>query len=139
PPPPPPPPPPPTTTTDAPEVVCSSLNQEFVVYFEWDRADLTSQAAAVIDQAVANINGEAGCAPNTVSIAGHTDTSGASAYNQRLSQRRADIVASALASRGIDSSIITEEAKGETDLAKATRDGVREPLNRRSEVVITVQ
>jgi glycine/D-amino acid oxidase-like deaminating enzyme len=36
-------------------------------------------------------------------------------------------------------SIITEEAKGETDLAKATRDGVREPLNRRSEVVITVQ
>ena len=40
---------------------------------------------------------------------------------------------------GIDSSIITEEAKGETDLAKATRDGVREPLNRRSEVVITVQ
>jgi outer membrane protein OmpA-like peptidoglycan-associated protein len=132
-------PPPPTTTTDAPEVVCSSLNQEFVVYFEWDRADLTSQAAAVIDQAVANINGEAGCAPNTVSIAGHTDTSGASAYNQRLSQRRANVVANALAARGIEPSIITEEAKGETDLAKATRDGVREPLNRRSEVVITVQ
>ena len=33
----------------------------------------------------------------------------------------------------------TETAKGETDLAKATRDGVREPLNRRSEVVITVK
>jgi OOP family OmpA-OmpF porin len=74
-----------------------------------------------------------------VSIAGHTDTSGASAYNQRLSQRRADVVGQALIARGIDASLITEEAKGETELAKATRDGVREPLNRRSEVVITVQ
>jgi outer membrane protein OmpA-like peptidoglycan-associated protein len=44
-----------------------------------------------------------------------------------------------LIARGIDASLITEEAKGETELAKATRDGVREPLNRRSEVVITVQ
>lgn len=119
--------------------MCSGLSQNFVVYFEWDKADLTSQAAAVIDQAVANITAGAECAPSAVSIAGHTDTSGASAYNARLSQRRADIVASALESRGVDAGIITETAKGETELAKATRDGVREPLNRRAEVVITVQ
>jgi len=122
-----------------PAVVCSDLGQSFVVYFEWDKADLTSQASAVIDQAVANIQSEASCATNSVSIAGHTDTSGASAYNQRLSQRRADIVSQALVARGIDVGLITEAAKGETDLAKATRDGVREPLNRRSEVVITVK
>lgn len=109
------------------------------MYFEWDRSDLTSEAAAVIDQAVANIRAEAACAPSSVVIEGHTDSSGASAYNQRLSQRRADVVANALTARGIDSSIITELAKGETELAKATRDGVREPLNRRSEVTITVQ
>ena len=119
--------------------MCAGLNQNFVVYFEWDKADLTSQAAAVIDQAVANITAGAGCAPSAVSIAGHTDTSGASAYNAKLSQRRADIVASALVSRGVDATLITETAKGETDLAKATRDGVREPLNRRSVVEITVQ
>ncbi len=118
---------------------CANLNQSFVVYFEWDRADLTSQAAAVIDQAVANIRSGSGCAPSSVSIAGHTDTSGGNAYNERLSQRRADIVADALTSRGIDSALISKVAKGESDLAKATRDGVREPLNRRSEVVITVQ
>lgn len=109
------------------------------MYFEWDKADLTSQASAVIDQAVANIRGEGACSAGSVSIEGHTDTSGASAYNQRLSQRRADVVANALSSRGIDSSIITETAKGETELAKATRDGVREPLNRRSEVRIVVR
>ena len=120
-------------------MVCSDLGQNFVVYFEWDKADLTSQASAVIDQAVANVRSEASCATSAVTISGHTDTSGASAYNQRLSQRRADIVAQALMARGIDASLITEEAKGETDLAKATRDGVREPLNRRSVVVITVE
>ena len=122
----------------APAAQCAGLNQNFVVYFEWDKADLTSQASAVIDQAVANIRGGAGCAASAVSIVGHTDTSGTNAYNDRLSARRADIVASALSSRGIDSAIIAKSSKGESALAKATRDGVREPLNRRSEVTISV-
>jgi outer membrane protein OmpA-like peptidoglycan-associated protein len=108
------------------------------VYFEWDRSDLTSQAAAVIDQAVANIAAGAGCSAGGVTIVGHTDTSGASAYNERLSVRRADVVAAALAERGITATI-DKSGKGETALAKATNDGVREPLNRRSEVTIIVQ
>jgi outer membrane protein OmpA-like peptidoglycan-associated protein len=126
-------------TTETVAQQCSALNQEFVVYFEWDRSDLTSQAAAVIDQAVANIAAGTGCAPSSVSIVGHTDTSGASAYNEKLSVRRADVVAAALSERGIGASIIDKSGKGETALAKATNDGVREPLNRRSEVSIIVQ
>jgi outer membrane protein OmpA-like peptidoglycan-associated protein len=136
--PPPPPPPPPVETTETPAQQCSALNQQFVVYFEWDRSDLTSQAAAVIDQAVANIAAGAGCAAGGVTIVGHTDTSGASAYNERLSVRRADVVAAALSERGITATI-DKSGKGETALAKATNDGVREPLNRRSEVTIIVQ
>lgn len=115
------------------------MNQAFVVYFEWDRADLTSQASAVIDQAIANIRDRADCSTGGVTIVGHTDTSGASAYNQRLSARRASVVSDALQSRGIDASAIGADGRGENDLAKATRDGVREPLNRRSEVTIIVQ
>jgi outer membrane protein OmpA-like peptidoglycan-associated protein len=110
-----------------------------VVYFEWDRSDLTSQASAVIDQAVANIRAREDCAPGSVTIVGHTDTSGASSYNARLSQRRAASVATALNERGIGSDMISTEGRGENDLAKATRDGVREPLNRRSEVTIIVR
>ena len=109
------------------------------MYFEWDRADLTSQASAVIDQAIANIEERAECSTGDVTIVGHTDTSGASAYNQRLSARRAAIVSDALQSRGIDAEAIDTAGRGETDLAKATTDGVREPLNRRSEVTIIVQ
>ena len=110
-----------------------------MVYFEWDSSDLTSQASAVVDQAIANIRDRADCSTGGVTIVGHTDTSGASAYNRRLSASRAAIVADALQNRGIDASAIDTAGRGEDDLAKATRDGVREPLNRRSEVTIIVQ
>ena len=115
------------------------MNQAFVVYFEWDRADLTSQASAVIDQAIANVRERSECSTGEVTIVGHTDTSGASAYNQRLSARRASIVSDALQARGIAAEAIDTAGRGENDLAKATNDGVREPLNRRSEVTIIVQ
>jgi len=115
------------------------VNQSFVVYFEWDGADLTSQASAVVDQAIANIEARADCSTGGVTIVGHTDTSGASAYNQRLSARRASVVATALEARGIDAALVNMSGQGENALAKATRDGVREPLNRRSEVTIIVQ
>ena len=110
-----------------------------MVYFEWDSSDLTSQAAAVVDQAIANIRDRADCATGGVSIVGHTDTSGASAYNQRLSASRAAVVSDALQARGIAADAISTDGRGENDLAKATNDGVREPLNRRSEVTIVVQ
>ena len=139
PPPPPPPPPPPAEPEVAPVAACSTVNQAFVVYFEWDSSNLTSQASAVIDQAIANIAEREDCSTGGVTIVGHTDTSGASAYNQRLSARRAAIVSDALQSRGIDAGSIDTDSRGENDLAKATRDGVREPLNRRSEVTIIVQ
>jgi outer membrane protein OmpA-like peptidoglycan-associated protein len=92
-----------------------------------------------VDQAVANIRSREDCSPSSVSVVGHTDTSGNQAYNQRLSQQRATVVANSLSSRGIPSSIISTDARGEDDLAKETRDGVREPLNRRSEVSIIVR
>ena len=98
-----------------------------------------TEAEAVINQAVANISERSDCAPSSVSVIGHTDTSGGTAYNQRLSARRSAVVANALSSRGIPTSIISEVGRGETALARETRDGVREPLNRRSEVTIVVR
>lgn len=109
------------------------------MYFEWDESDLTSQAAAVIDQAVGAINARSDCSVGSVTIAGYADRSGAAAYNVRLSARRAQVVRDALVARGISGDLISTEAFGETNNAKPTADGVREPLNRRSEVVIRVR
>ena len=67
---------------------------------------------------------------------GHADTSGSAAYNVRLSQRRAATVRDALVSQGVTGGAITTEGRGETDLARPTADGVREPLNRRATINI---
>lgn len=122
---PPPPPPPP------PPVVCPT--SEFVVYFEWDRSDLNQAAMATIDQAVARARQ---CNVSAVAIVGHTDASGSNAYNMGLSERRAVIVRDALVGRGMAASLMSLAARGEAELARQTRDGVREPLNRRTAVTI---
>jgi outer membrane protein OmpA-like peptidoglycan-associated protein len=106
------------------------------VYFEWDRSNLNQAALDTIDAAVARAQQ---CAVGTVLVVGHTDTSGSPDYNQGLSERRASVVRDALVARGVPASIITTDARGESDLARPTADGVREPLNRRTAVTITFQ
>ncbi len=107
---------------------------QFVVYFEWDRSNLNPAAAATIDQAVARARQ---CNINAVVVVGHTDTSGSNAYNMGLSQRRAAVVRDALVSRGMAASLMSTQSRGESELAQPTRDGVREPLNRRTAVTIS--
>jgi outer membrane protein OmpA-like peptidoglycan-associated protein len=107
---------------------------EFVVYFEWDRSDLNQQALEVIDSAVTRARA---CNVGGVIVVGHTDTSGAAEYNVGLSERRASVVRDALVARGMSAGGVTTQARGENDLARATRDGVREPLNRRTAVTIS--
>lgn len=135
PPPPPPPPPPPVQAYQPPpppQVVCPA--SDFVVYFEWDHADLNQAAMDTIDTAADRARA---CNVSSVLVVGHTDTSGANAYNMELSERRASVVRDALTARGMSASGIRTEARGESDLARATRDGVREPLNRRTAVTIS--
>jgi len=107
---------------------------QFTVYFEWDRSNLNQAATEVIDQAVARA---AQCNMSAVEIVGHTDSSGSGAYNMGLSERRAAVVRDALVARGVAASAMTTQARGETQLARQTADGVREPLNRRTAVTIT--
>ncbi len=107
---------------------------DFVVYFEWDRSNLNQEANAVIDQAVARARA---CNVSAVAIVGHTDTSGSNVYNMGLSERRASVVREALIARGLSASAMTTQSRGESELARATRDGVREPLNRRAAVTIS--
>ncbi len=134
PPPPPPPAPPAAPPPPPPPVAVACPTSEFVVYFEWDRSNLNQQALEVIDSAVTRARA---CNVGGIVVVGHTDTSGSTAYNAGLSERRASVVRDALVARGITAGSITSEARGETDLARATRDGVREPLNRRTAVTIS--
>ncbi len=106
--------------------------REFIVYFGWDRYDLTDEAVRVVEEIVAYVGQWSG---GNVSLDGHADTSGSAGYNVGLSQRRASTVRDALSQRGVSSGSV--EWFGETRPAVPTGDGVREPLNRRVVVEIS--
>ncbi|MFY8141599.1 MAG: OmpA family protein [Caulobacter sp.] len=125
--PPPPPPPPAPAPRPAPQA------RQFVVYFDWDRSTLTAEAQQVVTQAAAYARSGN---PTRVLVVGHTDTSGSAAYNLGLSNRRARTVADALVAAGVNGGVVSLDGRGETQLARATADGVREPLNRRATVDI---
>ncbi|MCB9991636.1 MAG: OmpA family protein [Rhodospirillales bacterium] len=74
--------------------------------------------------------------PREVLIVGHTDTQGSAEANQKLSMKRADAVSAALASHGITTTIIDDDAVGEYDLAVETGDGVANQSNRRVTVLL---
>jgi len=71
-----------------------------------------------------------------VTCTGHTDTAGPANYNMALSLRRANTVKDALVREGVPATAITVVGKGETALLVQTKDGVREPQNRRVEIVV---
>ena len=114
------------------DIVPASGEDAYLVFFAWDQATLTPVALTVLDQVEADyLVGR----PAQIVIAGHADRSGSAAYNQALSERRAQSVAQALGQRGIPTSAMRVEGHGEADPRVPTEDGVREPQNRRVEIV----
>jgi opacity protein-like surface antigen len=104
----------------------------FIVYFDWDKATITREGMAIVQQAaVAYKSG----APVQVQVTGYTDRSGSPGYNQRLSEQRANNVGKALASLGVPQNQMMVSGRGENDNRVPTADGVREPQNRRVEIV----
>jgi iron complex outermembrane receptor protein len=110
----------------------ATMARSYMVFFDFNKSDLTPQATAIVDTAAKN----AGPSKATeLVVTGHTDTVGSDAYNMRLSRRRAESVAAELEKQGIKSSEIEIVAKGKHDLLVPTGDGVREPQNRRVTIV----
>jgi OOP family OmpA-OmpF porin len=105
----------------------------FMVFFDWDRSNLSAQALNTIKQAAAAYKTKGNA---RVTATGHTDTSGPEAYNMALSLRRANTVKDALVREGVPATAIAVIGRGEAGLLVKTADGVREPQNRRVEIVI---
>jgi outer membrane protein OmpA-like peptidoglycan-associated protein len=61
---------------------------------------------------------------------------GSEQYNLALSLRRAEAVKAAMIKQGVPASLIVVVGKGESQPLVPTADGVREPQNRRVEIVI---
>jgi outer membrane protein OmpA-like peptidoglycan-associated protein len=118
----------------APAPAPAAATSDFTVYFDFDSWTLKAEQLKVLDDVINSARN--GGQPN-ITIVGHTDTSGPSDYNQKLSVRRANVVVEALVQMGARRAALHASGVGETDLAVQTGDGVKEPKNRRT--VITLQ
>ena len=125
----PPPPPPAPAAMPAPP---PAAPQVFIVFFDWDKDTITAEGRQIIAQAAAAYKSGA---PVQIQVTGYTDRSGSPGYNQRLSERRANNVAKALAAQGVPPAQMVVSGRGENDNRVPTADGVREPQNRRVEII----
>ena len=126
---PPPPPPAPVETPPPPAPICEK--GPYIVFFDWDKSDITPEAASILDSAAAAYGN---CANVPVMLAGYADRSGGNTYNQGLSERRNAAVTSYLTGRGVPAGAITSQGFGESNNRVPTADGVRELQNRRVEI-----
>src|SRR5690606_31420834 len=107
------------------------------IYFDYDKSNITSQAAFELDKLVQIMNKYP---EMIISATSHTDSRGSASYNMSLSDRRAKSTAQYVISKGIDKSRITGQGKGENEPKVKCGDNCSEEehqLNRRSEFIIT--
>ena len=107
--------------------------RNFMLFFANDRATLSPDSETVVREAAAAAKAN----PDArVTVAGHADTIGNTAYNQALSQRRADAVRDELVKDGLNPASVAVVGRGEDGLLISTKDGVHEPMNRRVEIIV---
>jgi OmpA-OmpF porin, OOP family len=132
----PPPPPPPEMApmpAAAPAAAPPPPPHTFIVFFDFDRATLTAEARKTLEAAAYTFK-KTGIAQ--VQVSGYTDAAGTQRYNLRLSQRRADAVAAYLAGLGVPRRAMLVKWFGKEHQRVPTPDGVREPQNRRVEIMM---
>jgi len=108
-------------------------SRSFIVFFDFDRSNLTDRARQIVAEAAQNAQR---AETTRIEVSGHADRAGTVQYNQRLSERRAQTVAAELERNGVPRSAMFIQAFGETRPLVPTADGVREPQNRRVEIVL---
>ena len=129
-----PPPPAPAPAPVAPVAApAPAVAKTYLVFFDWDKYSLTPRSIDIIAQAASDSKT---AQTTTIDVSGYTDTSGTPTYNMGLSWRRAKAVAAQLVADGVPASEIETHGFGETHLLVPTGPDVREPQNRRVEIVL---
>ncbi len=109
-------------------------SMKFIVYFPFNSSKITPAANKTLMEA---IDAAKGMGAKQVNISGHTDLSGAGAYNAILSSKRSKTVAGALETGGVSYEVINVSAFGESAPLVKTPDNVQNAKNRRVEINIS--
>ncbi len=107
--------------------------RSFLVFFDFASDQLTARAREIVGQAAQAARTQQ---VTRIEVAGHTDTVGSAQYNQGLSIRRANNVAAELVRQGVPRNAIHTAGYGFSRPLVPTGPNVREPQNRRVEIVL---
>ncbi|HXP97597.1 MAG TPA: OmpA family protein, partial [Telmatospirillum sp.] len=114
-------------------VQAAPIAKNYQLFFDFDKSDITPEASRIISQAAGAAKTNAS---TSIALTGYTDSTGSEKYNMALSLRRANAVKAALIRQGVADNEISVVGKGKGDQLVPTRDGVREPQNRRVLIVL---
>ncbi|TGE09259.1 OmpA family protein [Hymenobacter fodinae] len=105
------------------------------IFYDYDKANIRPDAAVELDKLVQTLNDNPQI---TIELSSHTDSRGKDAYNQALSQRRAQSAVDYIISKGIDKNRITARGYGETQpVIKNAKTEEEFQRNRRTEFKVT--
>ena len=127
--------PPPVVVAGPPATLPDACAQPLagIVFFDFDSSAVPDSSGPTLDSIV---NYTKVCSWQHLAVTGHTDRAGSDAYNDALSARRAQAVASLLESRGMPAGVLQVVGKGESEPKVSTIDGERNPTNRRVEIAV---
>lgn len=127
-------PPPAPAPIPVPQSITKSVSLGAGALFGVNSSNLSSSGSAQLTQLANDL--KALDSVTAVQITGHTDSTGAAAYNQKLSEKRANAVRDYLAAQGVDPSVMTTSGMGESQpvASNTTRDGRAQ--NRRVDIII---
>jgi len=102
------------------------------IHFDFDKAEVNASGRDILDHAVKVLRDN----PDLhVTVEGHTDSVGSAAYNQKLSERRAQAVKRYLVRQGIESNRISAEGYGKSRPIASNDTDEGRAQNRRAEIV----
>ena len=117
----------------APAPAATKVTYAADAFFDFDKAVLKPEGKAKLDDLAGKVKG---INLEVVIAVGHTDSTGAASYNQKLSVRRAEAVKAYLVSKGIESNRIYTEGKGLTQPVADNKTREGRAKNRRVEVEV---
>lgn len=121
------------TCGDAPAPIAETITITTDGLFDFDKYDIKPELAAKLDEVANRLEGRE---YNSVAVVGHTCSIGTEAYNQGLSERRAQAATDYLVGKGVDGSKITASGEGEMNPAYSNDTADGRAKNRRVEVSV---
>jgi OOP family OmpA-OmpF porin len=121
-----------------PEPVVEQVSLKAGTLFDVGKADLKPAGKSELDAMVSKIK-DNNTQIEQITVTGHTDSAGASDYNRKLSERRAEAVKAYLVSRGLSGDRIVTKGAGDAQPVASNKTAAGRAQNRRVDIDIRAQ